>query len=103
MNKEDNAYFNLASHLKKEKPIQNINLGIVVSISPLLISCNGIQLDRSDLLINKELLRGTKTKVKDNNSIISEFENVEDSFKVGSTVVLLTQDNQKFILICEVV
>ena len=30
-------------------------------------------------------------------------ENTEDKFAVGSKVVLLTQDNQQFILLCEVI
>lgn len=83
MNKEDNVYFNLAEKLKQNNNnIQNVNLGIVKSISPLIINCNGLQLDKEDLLVNKEL---------------------ENKITVNSTVLLLTSDNQKFYLVCEVI
>lgn len=82
MNKEDNPFYTLAQQIKSSANIQQINEGKVISVSPLLINCNGIQLDREDLLINSDLL--------------------VNSLKVGSIVVLLTNDNQKFYLICEV-
>lgn len=102
MNKEDNPYFTLAQLIKQPTQIQPVVTGKITSVSPLLINANGIQLDKNDLLINKDLLKGTKKTVNINNTR-QQIENIEDSFKVGSTVVLLTQDNQKFILLCEVI
>lgn len=121
MNKEDNPFYTLAQQIKPNINIQQINIGKVISVSPLLISCNGIQLDREDVLINKELLKGTKRKVKIDAIDVTgnlqtehggtldsftmdngEIKNLENTFKIGSTVVLLTNDNQKFYLICEV-
>lgn len=123
MNKEDNIYFTLAQQLTglKLSPME-LYVGNVTSVDPLLINCAGIQLDREDLKINKDILKGTKRKVKINadevignvktehggsldsfNMAEGRVENIEDKFEVGSQVVLLTQDNQKFILLCEVV
>ena len=102
MNNKDNPYFTLAQLIKQPTQIQNVILGKVTSISPLLVNANGIQLDKKDLLINKDLLKCTKRNIKLDGTR-REIENIEDNFKVGSTVVLLTQDNQKFYLICEVI
>lgn len=122
MNRENNPYYTLAQQMEPSDNIQQVNIGKVISVSPLLINCNGIQLDRDDLLINKDLLKGTKRKVKikatdvtgslntDHGGTLESFdmdngelENIEDNFKVGSTVVLLTNDNQQFYLIYEVI
>lgn len=121
MNREDNPFFTLAQQMKPQETIQLVNIGIVISVSPLLINCNGIQLDRDDLIINKDLLKNTKRKVKIDATDVTgdlqtehggtldsftmedgEIKNLENTFKVGSAVVLLTNDNQKFYLICEV-
>lgn len=123
MNKEDNVYFTLAQQFKglKSSPIQ-IYVGSVTSIAPLLINCAGMQLDSKDLLINKDILKGTKRDVKITadevtGNVVTEhggrldsfnmssgtIENMEDKFEIGSEVVLMTEDNQKFILLCEVV
>lgn len=86
MNNKDNPFFTLAQQIKQpmiNANLQQINLGTVISVSPLLINCNGIQLDREDLLISKQLENYT--------------------FRVNATFVLLTQDNQRFYLICEVI
>ncbi|WP_096636432.1 DUF2577 family protein [Clostridium cochlearium] len=111
MNKEDNPFYTLASYLAPKDTVQNVVLGKVTSVSPLLISCNGIQLDKEDLRINKDLLRNTQRKVKINGNTVNgslnmqdgTIENLENVFNLGSTVVLLTNDNQKFYLICEVI
>ncbi|RXI50200.1 hypothetical protein DP124_12075 [Clostridium tetani] len=102
MNKEDNPFYTLAQHIKPKDAIQQINLGTVISKSPLLVNCNGIQLDKGDLLINKDLLKGFKKMVKINGNK-EELENLEGTLDVGSMVVLLTTNNQRFYLICEVI
>ena len=102
MNNKDNPYFTLAQLIKQPTQIQAVVKGVVTSVSPLLINANGIQLDKNDLLINKDLLKGTKRNIKLDGTR-REIENIEDNFKVGSTVILLTQNNQKFYLICEVI
>lgn len=125
MNKEDNVYFNLVEKLKQNNNsdnIQNVNLGIVKSISPLIINCNGLQLEREDLLINKTLLNGNIEKVEvvannvtgslntEHGGTLGNFnmssgtiKNIEDVFKVDDMVVLLTIDNQKFYLVSVVI
>lgn len=123
MNREDNVYFTLAQQFKglKSDTVTGIYIGIVTSVSPLLIQYEGIQLDRQDLLINSDILKDTKRKVKVNadevagsvkskyNGTLESFNmekgtitNIENKFEIGSKVVLLSQDNQKFILLCEV-
>lgn len=84
-NNIDNPYFSLAEQLKKqgENNMQSVIIGKIVSVSPLLINGNNMQLDQGDILISKSLL------------------NYE--FRTGMDVLLLTADNQQFILICEVV
>jgi len=84
-NNIDNPYFSLAEQLKKQSRnnITPIIIGKITSVSPILINGDNIQLDQDDILVNKSLL------------------NYE--FRTGMDVLLLTTDNQKFILICEVV
>lgn len=124
MNKEDNVYFTLAQQLKplKSDTVTGIYIGIVTSVSPLLVQCEGIQLDSKDLLINKDILKDTKRKIEVSSdevtgSVKSQYNgtlesfnmekgtvtNIENKFSVGSKVVLLSRDNQKFILLCEVI
>lgn len=124
MNREDNVYFTLAEKLTglKSDVSTGIYIGNVTSVSPLLIICEGLQLDRKDLLINKDILKDTKRKVKvvasevtgnvktEHGGTLDSFSmaegtvtNIENKFSVGSKVVLLSQDNQKFILLCEVI
>lgn len=126
MNKEDNVYFNLAETLrnynKTNESIKCVNLGVIKSVSPLIVNCNGLQLEREDLLINKNLLKDTVKNVEViansvTGSLNTEYggtlgnfkmsngtiKNIEDVFKVDDIVVLLTIDNQKFFLISVVI
>lgn len=81
MNKNDNPFYNLAENLKNmsNKEVENICIGIVTNESPLLIIGNGLQLDSEDLVLNKQL---------------------SGVIKKGDRVIMLTQDNQKFFVIC---
>lgn len=87
-NNIDNPYFTLAEQLKhfnqnNQNNVQPVLLGKIIKLNPFLIDCNGIQLDEDDLIINKY------------------FKNYE--FKENTEFVLLTSDNQKYILLCEVI
>ena len=114
MNREDNVYFTLAQQFKglKSDTVTGIYVGTVTSVSPLLIVCEGIQLDRKDLLINKDILKSTKRNVNISadevtgsvksqyNGTLESFNmekgtitNIENKFSVGSQVVLLSRDN----------
>lgn len=101
MNVESNQFMSLANTImniaKNKEPY--FYLGKVISISPFIVDIGQLQLDRNDLLINKELLKGNIRKIKIDEQEC-EVENLEDVFKVNDTVVLITSDNQLFALLC---
>lgn len=90
MDVQDNPYMNLVEIMQKEgrvhNPIPYIK-GKVVSTSPFLVEANSIPIEREEMLINESLLASP---------------NIEDCFKVGDRVVLLSEDQQEFILLCKV-
>lgn len=94
-------------------------IGKIISTTPLVVDIGELQLDREDLLINNSLLKGAKEKVKINannvtGNVVTEhggtlktfdmqygyIENLEDIFKVNDKVVLITNDQQLFIILC---
>lgn len=123
MDKQDNPYLNLLEIMQnqsKEIP-KSFVIGSVLSAEPLSIKvAENIILDREDMLINDFLLAkyNRKIKVKGNsiNGDVSpevnlvacdmtdvEVETLEDSLKTGDKVILLlSEDQQQFILLCKV-
>lgn len=123
MDKLDNPYLNLAEMMKKNKGTNIVPffIGKVISANPLLVQAGNIQLERDDMLINEFLLKNHKRKVhiKSKNmdadlnskkdfkvSNIDMYESeieTEDDFKAGEQVVLLmSTDQQQFVLLCKV-
>ncbi len=125
MDNQDNPYINLLGLMRVEGSVNNpvpFLIGKVVSANPFLVQVDNIQLERKDLLINSELLSGTSKEVSisaesvtgslntehggtldsfnmTNGSII----NINNNFSVSDKVVLLMSKNQQqFILICKV-
>lgn len=101
MDRQDNPFFNFLEIISK---LQNISAnymeGKVTSTNPLMVEAGGIQLERDDLLINKDLLKGTKRNIKIN-GVLNIIENVEDCFSIGDSVILLmSQDQQQYVLLC---
>lgn len=123
MDKQDNPYLNLLEIMQnqsKETP-KSFVVGDILSSEPLSIKvAENIILDREDMLINDFLLAkySRKIKFKENSvngsiplekSLASsdmterEIETLEDSLKDGDKVVLLlSEDQQQFILLCKV-
>lgn len=123
MDKQDNPYLNLLEIMQnqsKEIP-KSFVIGSVLSAEPLNIKvAENIILDREDMLINDFLLAkyNRKIRVKGNgiNEGVSpevsltasdmtdvEVETLEDSLKAGDKVILLlSEDQQQFILLCKV-
>lgn len=123
MDKLDNPYLNFAEMMNKNKGknIVPFFIGKIISDNPLLIQAGNIQLERDDLLINEFLLKNHKRKVhiksknmdadldskkdfkvSDIDMYESEIE-TEDDFKAGDQVVLLmSTDQQQFVLLCKV-
>lgn len=121
MNNEDNPFMTLAENIKNmgSNKQQLFYIGKVISIAPLVVDIGELQLDREDLLINKDLLKGIKRKVKINattvtGNVVTEhsgtlktfdmqdgyIENLEDIFKINDKVVLITNDQQLFVILC---
>lgn len=97
MDKEDNPYMNLLAIMRQQGAVSNpvpFMLGSVISSMPLLIQVGEIQLERDELMINTSYLLESPVKGLDYN---------EYSFKVGEQLALLmSQDQQQFILLCKV-
>ncbi len=119
MNNEDNQFITLAQNIKSiaGNKQQVFHVAKVISISPLVFDIGKLQLDREDVLINTDLLKGTKRKAKIKATSVTgnilnsgtlnsfdmqdgEVENIEDAFKVGDEVLLVTNDQQLFVLLC---
>lgn len=80
MNNEDNQFMTLAQNIKNmtSSKQQLFYIGAVISISPLVVDIGELQLDREDLIINKDIV----------------------NFNLNDKVVLITNDQQLFILLC---
>lgn len=123
LSKVDNPYMNLAEIMKNSKGTETVPffIGKVISAEPLLVQAGNIQLERDDMLINEFLLKNHKRKVhiKSKNmdadldskkdfkvSNIDMYESeieTEDDFKAGEQVILLMSiDQQQFVLLCKV-
>lgn len=109
MNKEDNPFFTFAEKIKGNNEQNLYYIGTVISKTPLIIDIGQLQLEREDILINEQLKKNYKTKIKitkkddessDSNIPEGEIENIEDVFNINDKVVLISNDNQIFILVC---
>ena len=125
MNDNDNPYISLIEGMRVEGAANNpvpFMIGVVNSVSPLIVQVGEIEFDEEDLLINDSLLSGNKQKVKINASSVSgnvvtehggnlnsfnmssgDLEILDDVFKKGDRVVaLISQDQQQIVIICKV-
>lgn len=102
MNNEGNQFMALAANIVNMSKNKNqlFYLGKVISISPFIVDIGQLQLDRDDLLINKDLLKGNIRKIKIGDMQECEVENLEDVFKINDNVALITNDKQLFVLLC---
>lgn len=126
MDQLDNPYMNMIEIMRHQGSANNpipFLLGRVVSVEPFLVQTEDIQLDREDVLINSSLLKGYKEEVKINATSVSGSLNTEhggtlasfnmssgtseklkDDFNVGDSLVLLVSaDQQKYVVLCKVV
>lgn len=106
--------------------IQPMRTGVVVSVSPLVVSTGGITLSGSDLLVNADLLPRTRqvqlTEPEGtieamatgaaSGTLILDLEEAgvlctaveqDGALAVGDRVVLLSEDNNVFVVLCKVV
>lgn len=113
MDKQDNPYLNLLQIMQNQsKGIpKSFVIGDVLSSEPLSIKVSeNIIIDRKDMLINDFLLSNYNRKVKIKGTSVKgdvspegEVETLEDYLKAGDKVVLLlSEDQQQFILLCKV-
>lgn len=102
----DNPYARLVTIMRAEGSENNPTtyiVGSVTNTSPLRIKVDQIQLDKSDLLINDMLLKGYKRNVIINNTL-QTIEIADDYLNAGDKVLLLpSDDNQQFIVVCKLV
>lgn len=110
MDKLDNPYFSLLEIMQNQSPTipENFMVGTVLSSEPLNVEVAGnIILTQSDMLINNMLLAKYNRKVSIKTSNITEdgeITTLDDSIKPGDKVVLLlSKDQQQFILLAKVV
>lgn len=109
LDKKDDPYLSFIAMMReqgnKDNPVPFL-VGKVISASPLLIQAGSIQLEREDLLINEMILSGYKRNVNIKPEASSEYKaeiETKDDFKVNDQVILLmSQDQQQFVLICKV-
>lgn len=121
MNKEDNPYLNFLQIMQNQAPQtpSPFYIGEVINETPLQVKVNEIVFNREEMLINSELLKGYRRKVKINaksvkGTVIPEgnlstfymdygdIETIEDYLKQGDKVLVFTQDQQTLILVCKV-
>lgn len=97
MDLQDNPFMNLLEIMRQQGSVNNpvpFMIGSVINSMPLLVKVGEIQLERDDLLINKSYLLEEE---------IGGYDYTEKTFKVGEKLTLLmSQDQQQFILICKV-
>lgn len=123
MDKQDNPYLNLLEIMQnqsRETP-KSFIIGNVLSADPLSIKvAENIILDKEDMLINDFLLAKYNRKIKIKGTSVNgsvspegtltsfdmaegEVETLEDYLKAGDKVILLlSEDQQQFILLCKV-
>ena len=126
---QDNPYMAMLNGIKKQAQAGTfppVRTGVVVSVSPLAVNTGGITLSGADLLVNADLLPRTRSvKLTEpsgtikgdatgaaNGALTVEFQEAEAIFTeteqngalaVGNRVVLLTEDNNVFVVVCKVV
>lgn len=115
MDKQDNPYLNLLQIMQNQSPTisENFVIGVVVNSNPLSVKvADNIVLDKDDMLINESLL--SKSNNASGNVLsqgnLSSFEMpsgkieaLDESIRAGDKVVLLlSQDQQQFVLLCKV-
>lgn len=113
-----NPYEQLIGVMRTEGAKYNpsvFSIGKVISLEPLQISLGKLPLNKNNLLINTMLLEHnrdfklpTTTITSDNNLNSIEIESgtvkLKTKLKVGSLVIVYPiEDNQKYIVFCEVV
>lgn len=91
MDNQDNPFMNLVSIINKKEKNNTFFIGKVISSIPLKIQVGGIQFDRDDFLINTAYL----------NNNIPDY--TQSTFNVGEKLlVLISDDQQQFVLVCKV-
>ena len=109
LDKMDDPYMSFVEMMRNQGSSGNqvpFLLGKVISASPLLIQAGNIQLEREDLLINEALISGYTRKVEVRPDISDSYNadiETKDDFKINDQVILLmSPDQQQFILLCKV-
>ncbi len=126
---QDNPYMAMLDGIKQRAQagaFSPVRTGVVVGVSPLAVNTGGITLSGADLLVSAELLpRIRELRLTEANGIIDgdasgaangtlsiELQEMDivctaaeqdAALSVGNRVVLLTEDNNVFIVLCRVV
>ena len=89
---EDNPFSALVNEVKSisrdQVPVV-FRIGRVISVAPLRIEVGGIQIEKNEIYINKALTLNLTDK--------------ETGLSIGDSVVLLTEADTTFYLLCKVV
>ena len=125
---QDNPYMAMLDGIKQraQAGFSPVRTGVVVGVSPLTVSTGGITLSGADLLVNADLLprtrqvrlteaegiidgdasgaaNGTLTLGLQEVDIICTAAEQDGALSVGNRVVMLTEDNNVFTVLCRVV
>lgn len=126
---QDNPYMAMLGSIKQQAQAgayPPMRTGVVVSVSPLAVNTGGITLTGGDLLISADLLprtrqvrlteqsgtakgdasgaaNGTLTIELQEADIICTIAEQNGTLAGGDRVVLLTEDNNTFVVLCKVV
>ncbi len=126
---QDNPYMAMLDGIKQRaqsRTFSPVRTGVMVGVSPLAVNTGGIMLSGTDLLVNFNLLprirqlrlteadgvidgdasgaaNGTLIIALEETDILCTAVEQNGSLSVGDRVVLLTEDNNLFVIACKVV
>ncbi len=126
---QDNPYMAMLNSINQQAQagmFPPVRTGVVVGVAPLAVNTGGITLSGADLLVNADVLPRTRTvkltepigtikgdatgaangvltvDLQEAEAIFTETEQ-DGTLAVGNRVVLLTEDNNVFVVMCKVV
>ena len=100
---EDNPFSAFAQKLNRTDRGLIVRRGVIKSVTSLSIDVGGITANGRELMVNSALLEHEECFILTGDEPSSFEAKVTPKFSVGDTVLLLTEDDQLFYVLCKVV